>query len=265
MAQADGEQERGGVQAVVLTLRILEYLATQPKAVGVTALAQTLGMNKSRIYRHLRTLMQEGYVVQLTDTERYKVGARLITLGRAVSDSFDLAGAASDVIRELREALGHSCVISQPEPNGIRVISAILGKSPIEIGVKPGSLLAFHGSAQGKVALAFGDQELREAIINSQLESWTPATITSGERLRAELEKVAKQGWAVAPNEALIGLNTLAAPIFDASGALAGMIGIVDSIQFILAEPSIDQIRHTVEAAQKISRALGYLEEVQPG
>lgn len=259
MPRIHAEPQPEGVQAVVLTLRILEYLAAQTKPVGVTALSQALGGNKSRIYRHLRTLVQEGYVVQSADTERYRVGARLVTLGRAVSDGFDLANAGYDVIRELREVLGHSCVVSRLEGNGVRVVSAISGKSPIEIGVKPGSLLQFHCSAQGKVALAFGDEQLRGTVIHSRLERLTPATIVTASALLEELKRINQQGWAVAPNEALIGLNTLAAPIFDATGTLIGAVGIVDSIQFIPEVPSAEQIRHTLAAARKISEALGYV------
>jgi outer membrane protein TolC len=75
MPRIAGESGGDGVQAVVLALRILEYLAPQRDAVGVTALAQALGTTKSRIYRHLRTLVQQGYIVQSAETERYRVGA----------------------------------------------------------------------------------------------------------------------------------------------------------------------------------------------
>ncbi len=258
MPRIGGDTAGDGVQAVVLALRILEYLASQRRAVGVTALARTLGTTKSRIYRHLRTLQQQGYIVQSADTERYRIGSRLVTLGRAVSESFDLASAAYETIRELRDTLGHSCVVSQVEPEGVRVLAAVSGKSAIEIGVKRGSLLQFHSSAQGKVALAFGEETLREVVLASRLERLTPKTIVTASALRNEIERIRRQGWAVAPNESLIGLNTLAAPIFDATGALVGTIGAVDSIQFIPEHPSAEQIRHIRSTALSISEALGY-------
>ena len=107
MPRISGEANGDGVQAVVLALRILEYLAEQGKAVGVTALAQALGTTKSRIYRHLRTLVQQGYIQQSADTDRYRVGTRLLTLGVSVAENFDLTKAAQGILRELRDALGH--------------------------------------------------------------------------------------------------------------------------------------------------------------
>src|SRR3712207_4170567 len=101
----NGKKEPGpdAVQAVVLALRLLEYLASQRKPVGVTALAAALGTTKSRIHRHLRTLVQLDYIVQSEETERYRVGTRLLTLGRAVSETFDLANAAQEVLGKLRD------------------------------------------------------------------------------------------------------------------------------------------------------------------
>ena len=246
-----------GVQAAVLVLRILEAIGHAPKPMGVTALSRELGITKSRIHRHLRTLVQEAYLSQEPDTERYQVGPRLVTLGRAVADDLDLANAALPALLELRDGLGHSAVVSQLDVDGVRVLRTMPGKASIEIGVRPGSLLSFHGSAQGKVALAYGPEELRSRVMRSRLDMLTPHTLVSIGALEREMETIRSRGWAVAPNEAMIGINTLAAPIFDASETIAGCVGVVDSIQYIEAEPSAEQIRHILAAAARISQALG--------
>src|SRR5271168_594770 len=125
-----------GIQAVVLALRLLERLVEEGRPMGVTALAAALGTTKSRIWRHLQTLVQQGYIVQSDDTERYRVGARLVMLGHAVGNSLDIVSVGYRAIRDLRDSLGHFAVISQVEADGVRVLSTIPGKSPIEIGVK---------------------------------------------------------------------------------------------------------------------------------
>lgn len=248
-----------GVQAVVLALHILEHLAEEGRPMGVTALATALGTTKSRIWRHLQTLMLHGYIVQSDDTERYAIGARLVSLGRAVGDRLDIVSASYRAQRALREALGHSAVLSQVDKDGVRVLSTLSGKSSIEIGVKQGAMLNFHSSAQGKIALAFGKESLRATVLSTRLEKLTPHTIVSPSALRREIEQVRSQGWAMAPNEALIGLNALAAPVFDATGALAGVIAIVDSVQFITDTPTPEQIDRTVEAGREASALLGYV------
>jgi DNA-binding IclR family transcriptional regulator len=72
--------------------------------------------------------------------------------------------------------------------------------------------------------------------------------------------KVARQGFAVAPQEALMGVNALAAPVFDAAAELAGTITIVGSIQHLPATPPADIIAAVKNAAANVSARLGYLE-----
>ena len=147
-------------------LRILEYLAEQGKAVGVTALAHALGTTKSRIYRHLRTLVQQGYIEQSADTDRYRVGTRLVTLGLSVAENFDLdQGGPRRPPRAARRPGAFPASSRRWRAAGRQGAGHRPGKSAIEIGVKPGSLLHFHSSAQGKVALAFGIDELRAAAM----------------------------------------------------------------------------------------------------
>ena len=250
--------EPAGVQAVLFALQILEHVAVQREAIGVTTLAEHFGTNKSRIYRHLRTLAQQGYVVQDEASERYRVGARLVAIGRAISDNVDIVREAIVVMRKLRNALYHSVVLSLVDRGGIRVVAVEAGTSPIEITVKPGSLLDYHASAQGKLALAFGKPEFRKRVLAGELKAYTPHTITDRARLEAQLDVIRRQGWATAANEPVTGLNALAAPIFDAGGQLAGTVAIVDSVQFIAEQPTQEQVASLVEAGQAISQSIGF-------
>lgn len=259
MPRISGESSGNGVQAVLLALQTLEFIAQAQRAVGVTELTRAFGTTKSRIYRHLQTLVSAGYLIQETETERYRVSARLMALGQAVSEGYELAGAARSMMRTLRDKLGHPVVLSLPEPDGVRILSLIPGRSNIEIGVKPGSMLEFHSSAQGKLALAFDDVACQR-VLRSTLAQSTPDTLTDPAALAAEIDRTRMRGWAVAPNEALIGLNALAAPVFDALGAFAGSLAIVDSIQHIGAEPTPEQIDSVVEAAARVSADLGFRE-----
>lgn len=258
MQQQVQEKNGDGLQTVVLTLQILEHVVRANRGVGVTSLANALDTTKSRIHRHLQTLVQEGYIVQQEDSERYEVGPKLMLLGQTVGSNVDLMRAAYDPLIELRDALGHSAVASYIVPDGMRVMVTVPGRSPIEIGVRVGSTLSFHGSAQGKVAVAFSSPEFQARVLRSKLDLFTPQTVISPAALAADFELIRRQGWAVAPNQTAIGLNTVAAPIFDVSGMVCGAIGIVDMVQFIAEMPSDDQIQRTLKAAQRVSSGLGY-------
>ena len=233
----DDKKMAEGLQSVILTMQIVDQVARTGKGVGVTSLATALGTSKSRIHRHLQTLVQQGYVFQHEDSERYEIGHQLVSLGQAVLDNSGLIGSTRDSLLALRDRLGHSAVASQLTPDGMLVIATVPGRSPIEIGVRVGSLLSFHGSAQGKAATAFSSEAFQRRVLTGDLTAFTEHTITDPAKLSAEFDEIRRRGWATAPNQAAIGLNTLASPILDGSGAVCGTVGIVDLTQSLAAEP----------------------------
>ena len=257
-AREAGQETDGGVQAVAFALHIMEYVAKRKGPVRVTDLAEAFNTNKNKIFRHLRTLMQQGYIVRDAATEQYQIGTRLVSLGLAVSQNFDLTRLANAAMESLRMQLGHSVVLSLVEDDGARVISVVRSESPIEIIVKPGSLLGFHASSQGKLILAFGPAGLLEKVCARELKPFTSKTLTSAAARIFVIARVSAAGWAVAPDEVAVGLNALAAPVFDATGALTATIAVVDLLQNIPATPAPEQVSRVMEAARDISRQLGY-------
>lgn len=258
MPPITGKRTGEGVQAVVLALHMLEHIAQSQRALGVTELAQAFGTTKSRIHRHLQTLVGAGYLTQEPETERYRVSARLMALGQAVSEGHELTTTARPAMRDLRDRFGHSVALSVPENGAMRIIGTLPGTSNVEMGVKPGSLLSMHASAQGKVALAFGGEALMRRLMQAPLEALTPRTLTDPVDLAADVRTVRQRGWADAFNEALLGLNAVAAPVFDALGQFAGSIAVVDSIQFITETPEAALVEGVRAAARRVSADLGY-------
>lgn len=251
-------QQSDNVQSVVFALRILEYLAGNPGARGVTEIAAELGTTKARIFRHLRTLVAMGYVVQDRQTEKYQIGIGLYVLGQSAGEQFNFITAARRVMRPLRDRLRQTVTISVIDEDGVLVVDMVRANTPFEIGTKPGSVFAFHATAQGKLALGFGPRELYDRTLGTPLRAMTPQTITNVGVLKEEIERVRRRGWATAPGEALPGLNALAAPIYQHGGELAGMIAILGSVQYILGDPDPEQIEAVTSAAREVSESLGY-------
>jgi DNA-binding IclR family transcriptional regulator len=56
----------------------------------------------------------------------------------------------------------------------------------------------------------------------------------------------------------MLGLNAVAAPIFDGSDACVGALAMVGSIQFLPERPKPPEVTALKNAARQISRKLGY-------
>jgi len=253
------QKEQAGpdsVQAVVIAMRILEKLAFDGRFGRVTELAAEIGTSKNRIHRHLKTLMDLGYVSQEADTQRYMVGVRLVQIGNTVVNQYDFLSVSRPIMQRLRDAIGFSVVLSKVENGRLFAIEQFQGRGDITFLITVGSPLRLHNSAQGKIVLAFGDPALLERTVSETLTPRTASTIVDADTLRRQVEEARGRGWAIAPNEIMSGINAAAVPIFDHEGRLFGTLAIVASIDDLPGAPDGEHLRLLKNAAAEISGSL---------
>jgi len=237
-----------GTQSVLLTVQILEHLASCDGPVGVTELARQIGTSKSRIFRHLQTLVACDFISRTPDGE-YEAGSRLLTFCRSINERYDPVSIAEPVLYGLKMKLGHTVIISRIVSTGIYVIKSISGDSPIVLAMRAGSVLPFERSAQGLVALAFMPESSRqnETALASAYEQ---VSRVAGE----ELALIRQRGWASAQMRE--GLHGLAAPVFGRSGKLIATLGLLDTAAAMLPDAMEAKGEALVEAARQVSHAL---------
>ena len=246
----------GGVRSLQRALDVLEAVAFSGEELGVTQIAERVKVTKGAVHRHLLTLVERGYLTQNQATARYGIGSKSRLLAR-LAPAPDLVKLAEGLMRDLRNTLGQSVVLSSMTPRGALVMLTISGTSPIEIGVRPGSELPFHASAQGKVLLAFAAPAFQKRLLASPRRRMTDKTIIDSASIEREFVQIVRAGYAVAPEQALLGLNAIAVPIFDESDACVAAVAVVGSIQFLPEQPSATMVRALKRCGQEISRALG--------
>ncbi|MDP2779622.1 IclR family transcriptional regulator [Devosia sp.] len=238
-----------GTQAALLTVAIIDRLAQSDGPVSVSDLAKEVGTSKSRIFRHLQTLLNAGIATRYEPGGQYGVGPKLVDIGRAINRRYDLVNLATSVMHDLRESFGHSVILSRVEHHGIEVLKSISGKSPIVLEIRPGTVLPFLTSAQGKLAMA---------VAQASLNSGTPlaAARATYERERpGELEVVRQAGISVAQMRE--GLNGVAAPIFGPADQIVGTIALLDTVADIGREIEPATIEALKSAAQRLSESMG--------
>ena len=170
-----------------------------------------------------------------------------------LSSENSLTSVARPVMLRLRDAMGHTITLAKVTGGVVKMVDALEGNGQINIGVRIGLDLPLHANAGGKLALAFGDPEVQQSLGRLPLDRFTEHTITDPETLKAEIRQVRSQRWASAPEEFVIGINAVSAPIFDRDKRLVATLGMVNSIQFLGRRPTAEQIGGLAAAAAEIS------------
>jgi IclR family KDG regulon transcriptional repressor len=209
------------IQSLARGLKILDLLAQAENGVGITELAEVLGVDKSSASRLAQTLAAYGFAEQDTDTRRYFVGPQIVRLSRSVLSRMPLRDQAKPFLRQLVERTGecaHLAILAQGQALYIDQVESL---SSLRVTTGIGTLAPLHCTALGKSLLAFNSE-----LLPSDLPVFTPRTISDQETLRTHLEQTRRQGYAVDDEEYEYGVRCVAAPVFDFRGKVVGAIGI---------------------------------------
>lgn len=214
------------LESVGVVFRVLDELAAARRALGVTELALLLEEPKPRIYRHLASMRQLGVVEQDPITEKYRLGAMLVTYGAAAGEQFDLRTLGDPYLTRLRDACGQSAILSVATHDSALVLSAADSLRSVCITVKPGNRVPAHCSAQGRIVLAFLDEPNRQRVLRRKLQQYTPLSLTNRAQIDERLALIRERLYEESDGEIMEGVSMIAAPIFSGDDKLVGTIGV---------------------------------------
>lgn len=251
------EKKLNSVDAVKVSVRILDSLALAQRAMGVTELAEQLNETKPRIHRHLGTLKEVGLIEQDSATERYRLGWRMFQLGEAAGNQFDLRRRAEPYMVQLRDELRETVVLTVAT-NGMPMVISTIDNiyARICVSVKPGNRPPPHRSALGRVSLAFAAPREHDAMLDELRESGVRLDAAASAGLARRLEQIRANYYEICSGEMMTGISTLAVPIFRDGGLLAGAMAIVGSVDDIPVPAGERQVGALQRVARELSEQL---------
>jgi DNA-binding IclR family transcriptional regulator len=248
---------RTTIQSVDRAARILKVLASGPRRLGVSEIADRLEMTRPTVHGLLQTLQAHGFVEQDRDSDKYQLGAGLLQLGNSYLDLNELR--ARSLVHAERLANRADAAVRVGVMHGASVVvvhHVFRPDTSLQI-LEVGAELPLHASALGKAIVAFAPEEAVSDLLAEVLPRLTSRTLTAT-ALRSELQDIRDLGFARERDEAILGESSIASPIFDHSGSAVGAIGVVGDTERIMPRgPAKPLTAAVAEAARGISRELG--------
>ena len=250
------------IQTVTNALRLLEAF-DENEELGVTELSRRLDLHKNNVFRLLATLHERNYVDQC-DNERYRLGPGCLALGRSFTRGLNLLRAARPILEGLASEVGETVHIGQLRGFEVLHLDAESARGLLVAGSRVGQRLPAHCTALGKLLLAQGSAELRQAYDNEVvgtegLSQLTAETITDRNKFFEHLRGVSAEELAFDFEECEVGLNCVAAPIYNDTEAVVAALSLSGPC-FRLSEDVLrDRLApHLSRAAEALSGRLGY-------
>lgn len=234
-------------------LTVLEALAHAQQPLGVTELAQQLGLAKSNVHRLLQALVELRYVRQLEAGGGYTASIRLWELGSAVLSQLDLRRIAQPFMEKLQESTRETVHLSVLDGTEVVYVHKIDSMQPVRAYSQIGGRAPAHCVATGKVLLSALDRDQLAQMARGGLRAATPKTITEPVQFMQEIERIRVQGYAVNRGEWRESVGGIAAPIRGSRGQVTAAVGISGPIERLKPTATRALAPQVVEAAMGIS------------
>lgn len=258
MSTKENPGESHHLSSVGAALRLLKVFSAEEPELGITELSKRLGVAKSTTHRLAATLVAEGFLEQNPHGGKYRLGLLLFAMGTLVRRRMNVAEEAAPLLHALGEQSGETVHLAVLHGSEILYLRNIESRHAI----RPRSYLGVRKPAfctsEGRALLAFSPPPVRADILRLPLEARTASTITDKARLTHLLEKVYSAGCAMDDEESEEGMRGVAAPIFDASGAVIAAVGLAIPTSRFPKTKTAQFTAMVKETAQAISLRLGH-------
>ncbi len=228
---------------------------------GVSELSRELGTNKNMVFRLLHTLEEEGWVVQ-ENGAKYRVSLQPFHHFSRPVGRTELRVTAADVLGELWRETGENCYLGILDDDSVLFVEHLDSVRDVRVVAQTGGRYLLHCSAPGKVLLAHAGGALFRRLADKGLRRNTDRTICDSKRLREELGRIVRQGYALDIEEYARGVMCMAAPIVDFADNVVGTVGVSVLALYYGDDEMVSQLGpKLMQAAEKISLRMGMSED----
>ena len=226
--QLSRDENKGSVGTLARGLDILELFAGDSPELTQTEISERLGLPVPTVHRLVKLLTERGWLARDVASRRLRLGlgaARLLPAMR-------LPDLARDPLRAMAERSGETVNLATLDGGEVLYLVSETGSNLLTLRSHVGLRLPLHATALGKCLLAeLDDEDARRAAGREPYPAMTPRTVTSWDKLRAQLERVRREGVAFSREEYEVGLHSIAVPVawMDGDGPVAVNVSLPSS------------------------------------
>lgn len=244
------------LQTVERALMILEIISTQSRS--QKQLEEITGFNRSAVRRLVFTLLDNGYIEKDVNTNKFKLGLKVVELSSLRLNQVELKTEAVPFLRELSMQTNQVCHMGILLTDEVVYIEKIQPINSISMYSSIGTRLPVYCSAMGKVLLAgLLDDEVFNLLKRIEIKKVTYNTHTDIENIMQQVRTARKVGYAIDNAENEENIWCIGVPIYDYKRMVVAAISTSGNNKEIVKEgnPIIEKVKKT---ALEISKRIGF-------
>ncbi len=241
------------VPSVAAATRILRWLAGRRGS--LSEISEALSISKSTAFAILRTLHGDGLVRYDEESRRYALGMALLSLGEAAANQLDHLASVTPLLSGIVAQTGLTGLVAQPTDDGLLIVHKEEGTADVRATMSVGQVVPLGAGGIGKAHAAFTAPERRRRW---RPIAFTPRSIVDPARYAAELAAARRRGYATSFEEYRLGVNAVAAPVFDRDGRVVLLVSLIGFASSLTRENAPGYGERLAGLAATASRRLGW-------
>lgn len=255
--EAAVRQPQGAPAALLNGLAILESFSIQRPALGVTEIAEIVGLHKSTASRMLNGLAELGYVQRERDGGRYRLGLSVLELSAPLLADLDIRDAGLEHLEQLTELTGETSALAVWGGTGAIVVDQVASPHQVRHTQPIGTRYNKWSSSSVRVMLAHQPLKTVHELINDG-RIIAPESGLSCEQIEHELAEIQQTGVAMNKGHTTPEEFGVAAVVRDLRGAATGCVILSAPSSRVEFNDSANMFQEAVlQTAKDISLRLG--------
>lgn len=198
------------------SVEILDVFLKKHDMLNVAEISNSLKMPRSSIYKYLAALRKHGFVDYEKKTGAYKLGIKFLQYASLVRSQIRIDAVALPYMRKLANEVKETVILSILLNQVAYCVERVGYESGIIFSMQRGAHLPLNSGASAKVLLAsLPDEEIDALLRETKMIAFTPNTITDRQKLKENLMKIRRDGYAYSDQEVDVGARAVAAPILN--------------------------------------------------
>ena len=152
--ESGAKEDRHFVTALARGLEVLACFRSGDKTLGNQEIAQRCGLPKSTVSRLTYTLTKLGYLIQLEDSGKYRLGTATLSLGSAMLAKLDVRTVARPLMQELADFSRAMVSLAARDRMSMIYVENCRSSSALTLSLDIGSRIPVAGTAIGRAWLA---------------------------------------------------------------------------------------------------------------
>lgn len=226
------DRTRRGIQSIEVGGQVLTALAHHGRPMALKDLARAAAMAPAKAHPYLVSYARIGLIEQDPQTGLYFLGPLALQLGLISLQQANPVQVATKLIGELAQRIGHTVAIAVWGTRGATIVRLEESPAAVHVNMRHGTVFSLANTASGRLFAAHqtparareqldSERKRQKAMPESRVAGMPAApSLPSWKDFEAQLAEVRTHGLSRSVGEVVPGVNAMAAPVFDHTGAM---------------------------------------------